>query len=66
MSLEAEPDIQTRYEIFARLETDRQLVIAEGIGHLMAKEAWERIDLNLDLLIDLDGISRLVDTETML
>ena len=64
--MEAEEDIQTRYEIFAALQQERDIITTKGAGHLVVKAAWERVDARLGRLNDLDGIASLVDTETQL
>jgi len=60
--MEVEQDLQTRYEIYQRLGEERLIACAKDVGHVMAKESWERIDVLLDYMRDIDGINSLIET----
>lgn len=56
MTLEYEPAIETRYEIYAALEDQRSIITTEGAGRQIKAKAWERVDFLLDCLIEVNAI----------
>jgi hypothetical protein len=45
-----------KWDIYERLNTEREFVIDENTGHVMRREAWERIDCLLDSLIEINRL----------
>lgn len=64
-NLEAGDNIQTKYEIFTRLQEERSIACGDDVGYVMRKESWERIDVLLDWLIDVDAIGTLIEVEAV-
>lgn len=55
----------SKIEIYSLLNAERERVISPDTGHVMRKEAWERIDWLLDCIIELnrmDNVVPLVET----
>ena len=56
-----ESDIQTKYEIFTKLEDERLFLASGDVGHVREKETWARVDWLLDCLIDVEAIATLAE-----
>lgn len=56
---------QTKYEIFTQLQQERSIACGADVGHNMRKEAWNRIDVLLDWLIDINAIGTLIEVEAV-
>jgi hypothetical protein len=59
------PD-QAFYEVDELLEQDRRLIFSGYIGHVVLKQAWDLVDVHLDMRNDITAVRSLVDTETVL
>jgi hypothetical protein len=53
-------DVMTRYELYQQLNNEREIVIDSNSSHVVKKEAWERIDFLLDVMIDLNFLETVV------
>lgn len=60
-----EAEDQTRYEVYVQLQQERSIACGSDVGHNMRKEAWERIDVLLDWLIDINAIGTLIEVKTV-
>jgi hypothetical protein len=52
----SELSIDTQLDIYQRLEDERRLVTDPNAGHVVKRDAWERIDFLLDSLVLLEGV----------
>jgi hypothetical protein len=47
-----------KWDIYERLNVEREFVMDDNTGHVMRREAWERIDFLLDSLIEINQLEK--------
>jgi len=50
----------SKAELYRLLNVERELVIDEASGHVVKRDAWERIDFLLDCLSELNAMGEVV------